>query len=71
MRRHQASALYPGCQASCPPVRLRFQRLKLQYDEPLSDFVCNFSLRRYSVALRSDSVSSVVGGCILTLCSAR
>jgi len=32
--------------------RLWFQRLKLQYDEPLSNFAFNFNLRRYSQALR-------------------
>ena len=38
-----------------PTTILWFQRLKLQYDEPLSNFASNFNLRRYTSGTASSS----------------
>jgi len=52
MRRHQASALVPFILTPCWPRvdRAWFQRLKLNYDEPLSNCAFNSNLRRYTMA---------------------
>ena len=38
------------------------KRLKLKYDDPLSDFAFNFSLRRYNEAGTSEGTAAAAGG---------
>jgi len=39
-----------------------FQRLKLQHDEPLSDFASTFNLRRYIMAMSMCDEVNLYGG---------
>ena len=53
----------------CPPVdRVRFQRLKLLYDRPLSNFAFKFNLRRYIMAVDAgEALSSLPDWLSLTV----
>jgi hypothetical protein len=54
----RAAQVDPRLTLACPP--LVAERLKLQYDEPLSNFAFNFNLRRYISASSPSTTSSLI-----------